>query len=105
MSQTDAPALPSLDKAVKDGQNEVSRPKTLEVFAKKHGDDLGKQHINFRGDVAEKHAYDKIFPVSQPNCAGNVVYITGKSGKTGEQAFYQIMANQWGLLEVLAKLD
>lgn len=105
MSQTEAPATPSLDKAVKDGQNEVSRPKTLEVFAKKHGDDLGKHHINFRGDVAEKFGYDKIFPASQPKTVGNLVYILAKSGKTGQEAYYQIMANQWGLLEVLAKLD
>ena len=104
MSQ-EAPATPSLDKAIKDGQNEVTHPKTLEVFAKRHGDDLGKHHINFRGDIAEKFGYDKIFPISQPKSSGYLVYIQGKSGKTGQEAFYQIMANQWGLLEVLARLD
>jgi hypothetical protein len=71
----------------------------------KHGDDLGKHHINFRGDIAEKFGYDKIFPTSQPKSSGYLVYIQGKSGKTGQEAFYQIMANQWGLLEVLARLD
>ena len=105
MSHTEAPAAPSLDKAIREGQNEVTQPKTLEVFAKKHGDELGKNHINFRGDIAEKHGYDKIFPVSQPQSQGHLVYILGKSGKTGQQGYYQIMANQWGLLEVLAKLD
>ena len=105
MSHTDAPATPSMDKAIKDGQNEVTLPKTLEVFAKKHGDDLGKHHINFRGDIAEKFGYDKIFPTSQPKAVGHLVYILGKSGKTGQESYYQIMANQWGLLEVLAKLD
>lgn len=104
MSHTDAPATPSMDKAIKEGQNEVTHPKTLEVFAKKH-DELGKHHINFRGDIAEKHGYDKIIPLSTPKSAGNLVYIQGKSSKTGQEGFYQIMANQWGLLEVLAKLD
>ena len=104
MSQTES-TTPSLEKAVKEGLNEVTCPKTLEIFEKKHGNDLGKQHINFRGDIAERFGYDKIYPVSQPQTVGNLVYIQGKSHKTGEQAYYQILANQWGLLEVLAKLD
>jgi hypothetical protein len=105
MSHTEAPTTPSLDKAITEGQNEVTRPKTLEVFEKKHGEDLGKHLINFRGDIAEKFNYDKILPLSHAKAIGNVVYILGKSSKTGQEACYQIMANQWGLLEVLAKLD
>ncbi|WP_370678938.1 hypothetical protein [Comamonas sp. GB3 AK4-5] len=105
MSHTEAPATPSLDKAIMEGQNEVTRPKTLEVFEKKHGEELGKHTINFRGDIAEKFGYDKILPISHAKATGNVVYIQGKSGKTGQEGIYQIMANQWGLLEVLARLD
>ena len=36
---------------------------------------------------------------------GFVVAIEAISQKTGETAIYQIMANQWKLLEVLARLD
>lgn len=106
MSQPDVSTLPfSLDKVIKEGLNEVSCPKTLEIFEKKHGQDLGKNHINFRGDVAEKYGYEKIFPISRAQNVGNMVYIQGKGGKTGQEGYYQILANQWGLLEVLAKLD
>lgn len=104
MNQTAVPAEISLDKAIKDGPNEVSGPKTLEIFAKKHGEDLGKHALNFRGDVAERHAYAKITPTSQAKAVGHIVYIQGKNSKTGEEGYYQIMTNQWGLLEVLAKL-
>lgn len=105
MSHTEAPATPSLDKAIMEGQNEVTLSKTLEVFEKKHGEELGKHLINFRGDIAEKFSYDKILPLSHAKALGHVVYIQGKSSKTGKEGCYQIMANQWGLLEVLAKLD
>lgn len=105
MSQTDAPANISLEKAIKEGLNEVNRPKTMEIFEKKHGQDLGKHMINFRGDVAERHNYDKVQPTSAAKAIGNLVYIQGKSNKTGQEGYYQILANQWGLLEVLAKLD
>jgi len=105
MSHTEAPANISLDKAIKEGLNEVTRPKTLEIFDKKHSQDLGKHLINFRGDVAERYGYDKIQPLSQAKAIGNLVYIQGKSSKTGQEGYYQILANQWGLLEVLARLD
>ena len=36
---------------------------------------------------------------------GNVVFIEAVSQKTGETAHYQILANQWKLLEVLARLN
>ncbi len=36
---------------------------------------------------------------------GKVVYIEAVSHKTGETGHYQILANQWKLLEVLARLD
>ena len=106
MSQPDASTLPfSLDKAIKDGLNEVSCPKTLEIFEKKHGQELGKNSINFRGDVAEKYGYEKIFPISAAQKIGNLVYIQGRGSKTNQEGYYQILANQWGLLEVLARLD
>lgn len=35
----------------------------------------------------------------------HVVYIEAVSQKTGETGHYQILANQWKLLEVLARLD
>ena len=40
-----------------------------------------------------------------PQAMGNVVIIQGESQKTGQTAHYQILANQWGLLEALARLD
>ena len=105
MSHTEASATISLEKAIKEGLNEVSCPKTLEIFEKKHGQELGKHMINFRGDVAERHGYAKIQPTSVAKNIGHLVYIQGKSSKTGEEGYFQILANRWGLLEVLAKLD
>jgi hypothetical protein len=62
--------------------------------------------INFRGDIAENYQYDKIKPLSsKAQAMGNVVIIQGESQKTGQTAHYQILANQWGLLEALARLD
>jgi hypothetical protein len=103
MSQ-EAPATPSLDKAIKDGQNEVTHPKTLEVFAKAWRRSGQAPHQLPRRHCREVRLRQDL-PDLQPKSSGNLVYIQGKSGKTGQEAFYQIMANQWGLLEVLARLD
>lgn len=36
---------------------------------------------------------------------GNVVFIEATSHKTGETGYYQILASQWKLLEVLEVLE
>lgn len=100
---TDTPI--SLDKAISQGLSEVTRERTLNIHAQQMGSGSPKI-INFRGDIAEKYQYDKIKPLSpKAHTMGNVVVIQGESQKTGQTAHYQILANQWGLLEALARLD
>ena len=102
MSQTDPV---SLDKAVTEGLSEVTRSRTLELFSALRASGSDRM-LNFRGDLAEQYNYDKIKPTMTPARAqGNVVFIEATSHKTGETAHYQILANQWKLLEVLARLD
>ncbi len=99
-----APA-PSMDLAVQIGLNEVTRAKTLELYARKYGQaDPAATLLLFRGDVAEAHQYDKIRPLSAARALGNVIVIEAQSQKHGSTGHYQIQCNQWGLLEVLAKL-
>lgn len=101
MSQT---TTISLEQAVRDGVSEVTRDRTLQLHAQQMA--TGKPRpINFRGDVAEKHNYDKLKPLSNAQVAGTVVYIQAESQKSGTTGHYQILANQWGLMEALAKLD
>jgi hypothetical protein len=100
-----APATVSIDKAVTQGLSEATLARTQELFSTylATGSD---RSLNFRGDLAERHAYDKIKPLLVPAVAhGNVVCIQAVSQKTGETGHYQILANQWKLLEVLARLD
>jgi hypothetical protein len=100
-----APATVSIDKAVTQGLSEATLARTQELFSAylATGSD---RSLNFRGDLAERHAYDKIKPLLVPAVAhGNVVCIQAVSQKTGETGHYQILANQWKLLEVLARLD
>ena len=100
---TDTPI--SLDKAITQGLSEVTRERTLSTHAQQMGSGNPKI-INFRGDIAENYQYDKIKPLSsKAQAIGNVVIIQGESQKTGQTAHYQILANQWGLLEALARLD
>ncbi|WP_159916786.1 hypothetical protein [Pantoea sp. 18069] len=98
------PAL-CLDQAVHVGLNEVTRTKTLELYARKYGQpDASAPLLLFRGDVAEAHQYDKIRPLSAARALGNVIVIEAQSQKLGTTGHYQIQCNQWNLLEVLAKL-
>ncbi|MDD3016900.1 MAG: hypothetical protein PHE74_00655 [Comamonas sp.] len=93
-----------LSKAITKGLSEVTRERTLLIHAQQMGNGNPKV-INFRGDVAEDYQYDKIKPLStKAQAMGNVVVIEGESQKTGTVGNYQILANQWGLLEALAKL-
>lgn len=98
-------ALPSLDKALTTGLNEITLERTLQLYAA-HVATGNERLLNFRGDVAEHHQYDKIKPSMQAaRSQGHVVYIEAVSQKTGQPGHYQILANQWKLLEVLARLD
>ncbi len=93
-----------ISKAITKGLSEVTRERTLSIHAQQMGNGNPKI-INFRGDVAEDYQYDKIKPLSpKAQALGNVVVIEGESQKTGTVGHYQIQANQWGLLEALAKL-
>lgn len=101
MSDTPIP----LDKAITQGMSEVTRSRTLALY-QQHAQTNSERLLAFRGDVAERHQYDKIKPVlSQAITQGHIVIIEGVSQKTGETAHYQILGNQWNLLEVLARLD
>lgn len=100
-----APSTLSMDKAVTAGLSEVTLARTLELFAA-HLASGSDRTLNFRGDLAERYNYDKIKPAMTPaRSNGNVVYIEAVSQKTGQPGHYQILANQWKLLEVLARLD
>ena len=101
MSDTPIP----LDKAITQGMSEVTRSRTLTLYHQ-HVKTSSERLLAFRGDVAERHQYDKIKPLlSQAITQGHIVIIEGVSQKTGETAHYQILGNQWNLLEVLARLD
>ena len=97
--------LPALDKAITTGLSEVTRARTLELFDA-HLASGSDRALNFRGDVAEHYHYDKVKPIPQAaQSQGHVVFIEAVSQKTGETGHYQILANQWKLLEVLARLS
>lgn len=95
----------SLDKAITTGLSELTLARTLELFAA-HLATGSDRTLNFRGDLAERYNYNKIKPCMTPaQSSGHVVYIEAVNQKTGETGHYQILANQWKLLEVLARLD
>lgn len=103
MAEPSASAVP-MDKALTNGLSTATSERTLHL----HGQQMASgapRMINFRGDVAEKHNYDKIKPLSDAWRSGDVVYIQAESHKTGQVGHYQILGNQWNLLEALAKLD
>lgn len=106
MSQTTAAAFENivLDKAITQGLSEVTRDRTLDLHDKQMATGAPRM-INFRGDLAERYNYDKIKPLSAGKAFGNVIVIQAESNKTGQVGHYQILGNQWNLLEVLAKLD
>lgn len=95
----------SLDKALTTGLSEVTLHRTVELynaFIAANSD----RTLNFRGDLAEAFNYDKIKPLKKPAIQkGLVVLIEAVSQKTGETGYYQILANQWKLLEVLARVS
>lgn len=95
----------SMNKALTTGLSEITLARTIELF-KAHITSRSDRLLNFRGDLAESYNYDKIKPlIAPPRSEGNVVIIEAVSQKTGETGHYQILANQWKLLEVLARLD
>lgn len=104
VSLTEALAQNLQEKAITRGVNEVNRERTLSLHAQQMATGAPRP-INFRGDVADKHQYDKIKSLSAAKALGNVVVVLAESHKTGQTAHYQILANQWGLLEVVACLD
>lgn len=48
---------------------------------------------------------DTPIPLDKAITQGNIVIIEGVSQKSGETTHYQILGNQWNLLEVLARLN
>lgn len=95
----------SMNKAITTGLSEVTLARTMELF-QTHIATGSDRLLNFRGDLAENYHYDKIKPLmTPPRAHGNVVVIEAVSQKTGKTGHYQILANQWKLLEVLALLD
>lgn len=95
----------SLDRALTAGLSEITLARTLELYAA-HIATGSERSLNFRGDVAERYQYDKIKPSMKPaHVQGHVVYIEAVSQKTEQSGIYQILANQWKLLEVIARLD
>lgn len=103
MSTTIADDVP-LQKAVTFNLNEILRDTTLKLIADQMASGAPRL-INFRGDIAENFQYDKIKPLTDGRAFGHVVVIKGQSQKTGKEAYYQILSNQWKLLEVVALLD
>ncbi|MGN1057155.1 MAG: hypothetical protein ACI4QS_10630 [Comamonas sp.] len=94
-----------LDHAITNGLSEVTRQRTVALYEQQRSSG-SERLLNFRGDIAERYHYDKIKPLLSPaQVAGNVVIIEAVSQKTGDTAHYQILGNQWNLLEVLARLD
>ena len=76
--------------------------RTLEKYAADYYPRLSQLTLNFRGDIAEKHQYDKITPLSQAQChGGRVVVIEGLSKKTGNTSHYCIECNGWNLIEIV----
>ena len=101
---TDSAAV-SLLKAKTTGLSEVTLERTLARY-NEHINTGNDRQLNFRGDVAEDYQYDKIKPLMKPAQTHElVVFIEGQSHKTGAIAHYQILVNQWNLLEVIARLD
>ena len=95
----------SMTNAITAGLSEVTLQRTVELFRALQASGPGRT-LNFRGDLAERYNYDKIAPTAAPARAqGHIVFIEGVSQKTGTTGHYQIWANQWKLLEVLARLD
>lgn len=95
----------SLSNAITSGLSEATLARTLELF-NQHLHTRSERSFNFRGDLAENHQYDKIKPLmTPPRTEGFVVIIEATSHKTGDVGQYQILGNQWKLIEVLAKLD
>lgn len=99
------PSPHTLPNAVTQGLSEVTLERTLALWHRQLETDNDRL-LNFRGDLAERYGYDKVKPLLAPaRTQGHVVVIQGVSQKTGETAPYQILSNQWNLLEVLARLD
>ena len=95
----------SLKNAVTTGLSEVTLSRTLALYNQSRGSD-NHRALTFRGDVAERFNYEKVTPLLTPATAqGHLVIIEGVSQKTGQTAHYQILANQWNLLELVARLD
>ena len=94
----------SMHHALTDGLSKVTLERTVELF-NAHQARGDERTLNFRGDLAEHNNYDKIKPTRAPvQTHGHVVFIEAVSQKTGAIGHYQIQANQWKLLEVLAYL-
>ena len=95
----------SLTNAITTGLSEVTLARTLALYEKNRGSDNNRA-LTFRGDVAERFGYEKVAPLMTPAITqGNMVIIEGVSQKTGQTAHYQVLVNQWNLLELLARLD
>ena len=76
--------------------------RTLDKYAKDYFPRREQVTIAFRGDIAEKHNYDKIRPISEAQRHGrHIVVIEGQSQKTGATGHYRIECNSWNLIEAV----
>lgn len=76
--------------------------RTLDKYAKDYFPRREQVTISFRGDIAEKHSYDKIRPLSEAQRHDkNIVVIEGLSQKKGTTALYRIECNSWNLIEAV----
>ena len=76
--------------------------RTLDKYAKDYFPRREQVTIAFRGDIAERHNYDKIRPLSEAQRHGrHIVVIEGQSQKTGATGHYRIECNSWNLIEAV----
>lgn len=76
--------------------------RTVDKYAKDYYPRREQVTIAFRGDIAEKHNYDKIRPLSEAQRHGkHIVVIEGQSQKTGATSLYRIECNNWNLIEAV----
>ncbi|QXZ11125.1 hypothetical protein KUF54_08075 [Comamonas sp. Y33R10-2] len=77
--------------------------RTVDKYAKDYFPRREQVTISFRGDIAEKHNYDKIRPLSEAQRHDpSTVLIEGLSQKKGTTAMYRIECNNWNLIEAVA---
>jgi hypothetical protein len=75
--------------------------RTIDKYERDYYPKRDRITISFRGDVAERHQYDKIRPLSPAQRHGHQIVIEGESQKTGSTGHYCIECNSWNLIEAV----